>query len=47
MIPISALHGDNLVEPSANLSWYSGWLNDASEGIRDRTVIDAIDVIYP
>src|SRR5690606_10493683 len=23
-IPIAALHGDNIVEPSANMSWYSG-----------------------
>ena len=24
-IPMSALYGDNVVEPSANIPWYQGW----------------------
>lgn len=34
-IPISALHGDNVVKPSEKLSWYSG-----------RTLLDHLESVY-
>ena len=24
-VPISGWHGDNMIEPSTNMSWYKGW----------------------
>ena len=24
-VPISGWHGDNMIEPSANMPWYKGW----------------------
>ena len=24
-VPISGWHGDNMIEPSSNMSWYKGW----------------------
>jgi elongation factor 1-alpha len=35
-IPISGWHGDNMLEKSANLSWYKG-----------KTLIEALDSIDP
>ena len=27
-VPISGWHGDNMIEPSTNMSWYKGWSMD-------------------
>ncbi|XP_041484470.1 elongation factor 1-alpha 2-like [Lytechinus variegatus] len=47
-IPISGWHGDNMLEPSANMPWFKGWkitrkAGDAS-GI---TLFQALDAIVP
>lgn len=43
-IPLSALHGENIVQRSANMPWYTGWtLLDTLENIHissDRNLID-------
>merc|ERR1739847_65185 len=31
-VPISGWHGDNMIEPSTNMSWYKGWNKEATEG---------------
>merc|ERR1719238_605773 len=27
-VPISGWHGDNMIEPSTNMSWYKGWTKE-------------------
>jgi len=44
MVPISGYHGDNMIEPSTNMSWYKGWKTDKASG---KTLIEAIDGIDP
>ncbi|CAG5098104.1 Oidioi.mRNA.OKI2018_I69.XSR.g15374.t1.cds [Oikopleura dioica] len=31
-VPISGWHGDNMIEPSSNMSWYKGWNKEMKEG---------------
>ncbi|CAG5110342.1 Oidioi.mRNA.OKI2018_I69.chr2.g4754.t1.cds [Oikopleura dioica] len=48
-IPISSLHGDNIVEPSANMTWFKGWNKKVEEGtFSGKTLIEALDrIIHP
>jgi bifunctional enzyme CysN/CysC len=48
VIPISALHGDNVVEPSANMAWYHGpSLLHHLENVHVASDRNMIDVRFP
>lgn len=48
MVPISGWHGDNMLEPSANMPWWKGWKVTRKEGEKTgKTLLDAIDAIDP
>lgn len=40
-IPVSGLHGDNLIEPSPNSPWYDK--EKGEEGRASETLLEAID----
>jgi elongation factor 1-alpha len=45
-IPVSATHGDNMIEPSENMSWYKGWTVQSKEdNVTGKTLVEAIDAI--
>jgi len=47
-VPISGWEGDNMIEPSKNMSWYKGWSVERKEGsIAGKTLVEAIDAIIP
>ena len=47
-VPISGWHGDNLLEPSANMDWFKGWSKEVKEGkFSGTTLFEAIDSIIP
>ena len=47
-VPISGWHGDNMLEPSGNMSWYKGWSVDRKEGnASGKTLFEALDSIIP
>jgi elongation factor 1-alpha len=48
-VPISGWHGDNMVEPTTNMSWYKGWSKDLPGGGKSTgyTLKDAINQILP
>ncbi|CAF4321002.1 unnamed protein product, partial [Adineta steineri] len=47
-VPISGLHGDNMVEPSEKMPWYKGWTIERKEGnASGKTLLEALDAIYP
>ena len=47
-IPISAWHGDNMIEDSENMPWYIGWSMERKEGnATGKNLIEAIDSIIP
>jgi len=53
IVPISGWHGDNMIEPSPNMSWYKGWEREVVVG-KDNTVksagktlFEALDAITP
>merc|ERR1712066_811041 len=48
-VPISGWHGDNMIEPSANMPWYKGWNKDTKEGGKQsgKTLFEALDAINP
>jgi len=43
IIPFSALHGDNVVEPSSESSWYKGWSKGGKSG---TTLLDALEASF-
>lgn len=46
MVPISGWHGDNMLEPSVNMTWYKGWNKETKAGTSSgKTLIQAIDAI--
>jgi len=51
-VPISGWHGDNMLEPSANMGWYKGWTKkeggkkDTKE-VTGKTLLQALDSINP
>nr|Q2HJN6.1 RecName: Full=Elongation factor 1-alpha 3; Short=EF-1-alpha-3 [Oscheius tipulae]AAY17224.1 eukaryotic translation elongation factor 1A [Oscheius tipulae] len=47
-VPISGFNGDNMLEPSSNMSWYKGWSVERKEGnASGKTLIEALDCIIP
>ena len=47
-VPISGWHGDNMVEPSPNMSWYKGWQKEVKQGkFKGITMFEALDSIIP
>merc|ERR1712080_775893 len=47
-VPISGWHGDNMIEPSGNMSWYKGWQKEVKEGkFKGTTMFEALDSIVP
>jgi len=48
-VPISGWHGDNMMEPSTNMSWYKGWEVERPGGKTERgqTLLQALDSIMP
>jgi len=50
-VPISGWHGDNMIEPSANLPWYKGWeiTRKPADGgeAKGKTLLEALDAICP
>jgi elongation factor 1-alpha len=47
-VPISGWHGDNMLEPSSNMSWYKGWEITRKEGnAKGTTLLEALDAIVP
>jgi len=53
IVPISGWHGDNMLEESKNMSWYSGWtaekVDENKKEIKQKgkTLLEAIDGILP
>jgi elongation factor 1-alpha len=47
-VPISGWHGDNMLQPSANMGWYKGWEITRKEGKASGvTLLEALDAIIP
>merc|ERR1712158_14048 len=52
-VPISVWHGDNMIEKTANMSWYKGWAIERknAEGKMEKatghTLFEALDAIVP
>ncbi|UYV61572.1 EEF1A1 [Cordylochernes scorpioides] len=47
-VPISGFHGDNMIEPSSNMSWYKGWSIERKSGKADgKTLLNALDAMEP
>jgi len=47
-VPISGWCGDNMIEPSTNMSWYKGWAIERKEGnAKGQTLFEALDSILP
>merc|ERR1719427_949627 len=55
-VPISGWHGDNMVEPTVNMSWYKGWEKDVpsadGKSVLDKkatgiTFKDAVNSVNP
>ena len=47
-IPLSASHGDNVIEASERMSWYQGWSIDRRDGsVTGKTLLEALDAIIP
>lgn len=47
-IPLSALHGDNVIEASEHMPWYQGWSIDRKDGtVTGKILLEAIDAIIP
>lgn len=47
-VPISGWHGDNMIEKSANMTWFKGWSKESKAGAsKGFTLLEAIDSIEP
>merc|ERR1712186_236097 len=46
-VPISGWHGDNMLEPSTNMSWHKGWTRETKEGGKQsgKTLFEALDAV--
>jgi elongation factor 1-alpha len=45
-VPISGWHGDNMLEPSPNMTWYKGWTVEKKEGnTSGKTLLEALDSV--
>merc|ERR1712038_93306 len=48
IVPISGWHGDNMIEPSTNMSWYKGWNIERKDGkFPGKTLLEALDAVAP
>ena len=43
-IPISAMYGDNLIEPSPKSTWFSGYVREGSDE-RDGTFMEMLETV--
>jgi elongation factor 1-alpha len=47
-VPISGWHGDNMIEPSAKMSWYKGWsVKSKDKSNTGKTLLEALDNVTP
>jgi len=47
-VPISGWHGDNMIEKSANMTWFKGWSKESKAGAsKGFTLLESIDSIEP
>jgi len=47
-VPISGWHGDNMLEPTANMPWFKSWDIERKSGkASGKTLVDALDAIEP
>jgi elongation factor 1-alpha len=47
-VPISGFHGDNMIEPSANMPWYKGWsVERGDKSVDGKTLLEALDQVVP
>ncbi|KAM4889334.1 LOW QUALITY PROTEIN: elongation factor 1-alpha 1-like [Thomomys bottae] len=47
-VPISGWNGDNMLEPSANMPWFKGWIVTCKDGSASGTTLfEALDCILP
>jgi len=47
-VPISGWHGDNMLEPSPNMTWFKGWSAERKEGnATGKTLLESLDAILP
>lgn len=53
-VPISGWHGDNMIEPTTNMSWYKGWSRTVKnpdtkkdETATGKTLLEALDAVVP
>ncbi|WP_395241574.1 EF-Tu/IF-2/RF-3 family GTPase, partial [Salmonella sp. s51933] len=47
-VPISGWVGDNMMEPSENMTWFKGWSIERKEGnTSGKTLYEALDSIFP
>ena len=53
IVPISGWMGDNMIDPSTNMSWYKGWTAEGkTQDKKDynktgKTLLEALDAILP
>jgi len=54
IVPISGWHGDNMIDPSTNMSWYKGWNIEVKKSAKSdpekktgKTLLEALDAILP
>ena len=48
IVPISGWHGDNMIEPSTNMSWYKGWTTETKDAKGSgKTLLEALDNVTP
>uniref|UniRef100_G3Q204 Elongation factor 1-alpha n=1 Tax=Gasterosteus aculeatus aculeatus TaxID=481459 RepID=G3Q204_GASAC len=47
-VPISGWNGDNMLEPSPNMTWFKGWRINRKDGnASGTTLLEALDAIHP
>jgi len=48
IVPISGWCGDNMIEPSTNMTWYKGWDREVGkDSYSGKTLLEALDAITP
>ncbi|WBW74825.1 translation elongation factor EF-1 alpha Ef1a-a [Schizosaccharomyces osmophilus] len=48
-VPVSGFQGDNMIEPTTNMTWYQGWQKESKAAgvVKGKTLLEAIDAIEP
>ncbi|WBW74806.1 translation elongation factor EF-1 alpha Ef1a-b [Schizosaccharomyces osmophilus] len=48
-VPVSGFQGDNMIEPTSNMTWYQGWQKESKAAgvVKGKTLLEAIDAIEP